>query len=350
GMASSWGLLGDIQRNRGNWDEAERLYQQSLQLRTELGDRSGMGTSYNLLAFVHLHSNKIPEALANWRAGLEVCPPAKFPVEALELGRRLGDTAFDLQDWETAIEGYEAAIAAVETSCTLTESYTEKQKRREAQIEVYEKLVQACINAGDMGKALASVERSKSRNLIELVSNRELYPKGDVPLELLEQLDLLRREVTAKQRLLESLDNPSNSDPGGAGGIGQRGSTSGSFTPDVIATLRQEYQEAKQALTQLLDILKTYDPNFSLTQRVEPMQFSEIQGLLDQETLLMEWYLTREGIYTFVVFGGEPPQPDGVAKGGLRELEPLGQGGLRELEPLGQGGLRELEPLGQGGL
>ncbi|AMW29033.1 hypothetical protein AP285_14775 [Limnospira platensis YZ] len=42
GMASCWGQLGDIYRNRGNWDEAERLYRQSLELRTELGDRSGM--------------------------------------------------------------------------------------------------------------------------------------------------------------------------------------------------------------------------------------------------------------------------------------------------------------------
>jgi hypothetical protein len=42
GMATSWGLLGDIERNRGNWDEAERLYRQSLEVETELGDRSGM--------------------------------------------------------------------------------------------------------------------------------------------------------------------------------------------------------------------------------------------------------------------------------------------------------------------
>ena len=42
GMASSWGVLGDIERNRGNWDAAERLFRQSLKLREELGDRSGM--------------------------------------------------------------------------------------------------------------------------------------------------------------------------------------------------------------------------------------------------------------------------------------------------------------------
>jgi tetratricopeptide (TPR) repeat protein len=38
GMATSWGVLGDIERNRGNWNAAESLYRQSLQLHEELGD------------------------------------------------------------------------------------------------------------------------------------------------------------------------------------------------------------------------------------------------------------------------------------------------------------------------
>ncbi|MBD2585490.1 CHAT domain-containing protein [Planktothricoides raciborskii] len=305
GMASSWGLLGDIQRFRGNWDEAERLYQQSLALRTELGDKSGMGYVYNVLAFVHQHSNKIPEAFAAWRAGLAACPPNRFPVEALLLGSNLGDAAFDIKDWQTAIEGYEAAITAVETSCTFAASNQEKQKRRTAQIGVYEKLVQACINSGDIGRALASVERSKSRNLIELLANRDIYPKGDIPPEILTQLDTLRREVTAKQQLLETLDRPTTTNsPSDTLGGDSRGSSSGGLTPDAIETIRQEYQKAEQKLNKLLDIIKTYDPTFSLTQRVEPIKFSEIQGLLDEHTALIEWYCTRERIYAFVVLGG----------------------------------------------
>ncbi|MBD2668052.1 CHAT domain-containing protein [Arthrospira platensis FACHB-439] len=303
GMASSWGQLGDIERNRGNWDEAERLYRQSLQLRTELGDRSGMATSYNLLAFVYQHFNRIPEAIAAWREGLAICPPERFPLEALDIGRRLGDAAFKVQDWETAIEGYEAAIEAVETRCSFTDSYSEKQKRREAALDLYPQLVQACINAEDIGKALASVERSKSRNLIELLSNRDLYPKGDIPPKIRQQLDRLRREVTAKQRLLETLETPTNPDNQDIGGLGQRGSSAASFTPEVMDSLRQQYQQAQQALTQLLETINTYDPNFSLTQRVQPIQFSKIQELLDKDTLLMEWYLSRRGIYTFIVSG-----------------------------------------------
>ncbi|AFY81088.1 CHAT domain-containing protein [Oscillatoria acuminata] len=304
-MATAWGELGDIEKLRGNWDEAERLFRQSLELSTNLGDKSGMGDSYNDLAIVHTHFNQIPEAIAAWRKGLAVCPPNRFPLEALELGRSLGNTAFDIEEWETAIEGYEAAIEAVETLCSFTDSYTEKQKRREAEISVYEKLVQACIHAEEIGKALASVERSKSRNLIELLVNANLEPTGNIPEEMRQELDRLRREVTAKQRILESLDNPLNSNLVSDTDFGQRRSESPNFNPTAIETIREQYIAAKQALNALLDRLKAYDPNFTLTQRVEPIQFSEIQGLIDEKTALIEWYLTRDRIYAFVVTGGD---------------------------------------------
>jgi CHAT domain-containing protein len=221
------------------------------------------------------------------------------------VGRNLGNTAFDIHDWQTAIEGYEAAIEAVETLCSFTDSYTEKQKRREAEISVYEKLVQACIHAGDIGKALASVERSKSRNLIELLVNADRPPTGEIPQEMREELDRLRREVSAKQRILESLDHPSKPNPISDTDFGQRRGEGPNFTPTAIETIREQFVAAKKALDALLDRIQVYDPNFTLTQRVEPLEFAEIQGLLDEKTALIEWYLTRERIYAFVVTGGE---------------------------------------------
>jgi|GEM_PF-3058879 len=314
GIASCWGVLGDIERKRGNWDETERLYRQSLQLRTELGDRSGIASCWGVLGDIEKNRGNWDEVFAAWRAGLEICPPSQFPLEALKLGTNLGDAAFDNQDWATAIEGYEAAIAAVETRCSFTDSYQEKQKRRTAALDIYEKLVQTCIKAGDFGKALASVERSKSRNLIELLSNLELYPKGDIPSELLKELDRLRRSVSAKQRLLESLDNSPTPQPNtgqadpeppftrGTGGISLDNNSSG-FNTDTINNLRENYAKDQQALNQLFEVLKKYDPDFILTQQVLSIQFNQIQALLDKQTVLIEWYITKEAIYTFLVLG-----------------------------------------------
>ncbi|MCA2553583.1 MAG: CHAT domain-containing protein, partial [Microcystis sp. M04BS1] len=43
------------------------------------------------------------------------------------------------------------------------------------------------------------------------------------------------------------------------------------------------------------------DPLFSLTQKVEPIPFTEIQALTDAETCLLQWYITGEKILAFVV-------------------------------------------------
>ncbi|MDT9177720.1 MAG: CHAT domain-containing protein [Limnospira sp. PMC 1238.20] len=303
GEGLTLGSLGNAYYSLGQVEQAIKCYEQSLAIAREVGYKAKESWALGNLGVVYQHLNRIPEAIAAWKEGLTICPPEQFPLEALDIGRRLGDAAFEIEDWETAIYGYEAAIEAVETRCTFTDSYTEKQKRREAALDLYPQLVQACINAQDIGKALASVERSKSRNLIELLSNRDLYPKGDIPPEILRQLDKLRREVTAKQRLIETLDRPTNPDNQDIGGLGQRGSSAASFTPEVMKSLRQEYEQAQKDLTRLLETINTYDPNFSLTQRVPHIQFSQIQELLDKETLLMQWYLSPQGIYTFIVSG-----------------------------------------------
>ncbi|MEG4961147.1 MULTISPECIES: hypothetical protein [unclassified Microcoleus] len=41
-------------KTRWNWDEAERLYRQSLEVMTELGDRSGMASSIGCLGEIEM--------------------------------------------------------------------------------------------------------------------------------------------------------------------------------------------------------------------------------------------------------------------------------------------------------
>ncbi|MBD1920708.1 tetratricopeptide repeat protein [Microcoleus sp. FACHB-831] len=72
GIATSLGLLGDIENCRGNWDEAERLYRQCLQLRTQLGDRSGMATSWGHLGDIERHRGNLDEAQRLYRKYLEL--------------------------------------------------------------------------------------------------------------------------------------------------------------------------------------------------------------------------------------------------------------------------------------
>ncbi len=291
-MATSWGLLGEIQRNRGNWDEAEHLFQQSLELRTQLGDRKGMGYGYNNLAFVHLHSNKIPEAIACWRAGLAVCPPAELAVEALFLAGNLGHTAYDIQDWEIAIEGYDNAIRAVEQSRDWANSPQIKQQLIADALPVYGKMVEACLHLERYDQALLTVERSKARTLIELLHNSNRLPQN-ASAEQLQRYEQLNREIAALQY---ALDDPSQSRPTDPELPGGRNFNLPNSAPatDPLRTLL----EARKALLKEIN-----DPTFNKFETVKA-ELPDFGQLLNPTTALIEWFLPQDpdlGAYAFLV-------------------------------------------------
>ncbi|WP_072621853.1 tetratricopeptide repeat protein [Spirulina major] len=72
GMATSWASLGYIENVRGNWDEAERLYRQCLAVEEELGDKSGMATSWASLGYIENVRGNWDEAERLYRQCLAV--------------------------------------------------------------------------------------------------------------------------------------------------------------------------------------------------------------------------------------------------------------------------------------
>jgi tetratricopeptide (TPR) repeat protein len=81
GMANSRSLLGDISRKQGKYDEAERLYQQSLDIQTELDDRAGVANSWGGLGFIANRRGKYDEAERLYQKSLDI---------QTELGNRAG--------------------------------------------------------------------------------------------------------------------------------------------------------------------------------------------------------------------------------------------------------------------
>ena len=161
-----------------------------------------MGNAYR-------YSQKIPEALNCYRQALEIHTPKAFPLECQRAGQNLGKTGFDNQDWETAIEGYGIAIAAIEYSRNLAITDRRRQEIISDVIDVYGKMIQACIHSGDFKKAFEYVERSKARNLVELLANRDIYPKN-CPETVVNELKRLRREIVAEQHRLDIVNQNSS--------------------------------------------------------------------------------------------------------------------------------------------
>ena len=279
-----------------NLETAIIAYNAALEVRTRQDFPIDWAMTQNNLGLAYRDLGQISEAIQCLRSALEIRTPTAFPIDCLQSGRNLGETAFQAERWSDAIEGYDAAIQAVEQSCEWVSSEARRQELREDAIDVYTQIVQACVNNNQIEKAIEYVERSKARTLVELLTNRDLNPKGNVPDDVLKQLQRLKREIPAKRQLLEAADrhNAGNTQ-------NQFSSSASSLNP-----LRQELSELQSQLEEVLNQIKPIDPSYQLTQTVQPISFAEILDTIDNHTAIIAWYITSECFFTFVITHQKP--------------------------------------------
>jgi CHAT domain-containing protein len=283
-----------------NLERAIASYNASLEVYSREAFPYEWARSQNNLGIAYRDLGQIPEAFECFRLALEIRTPTAFPINCLQTGRNLGETAFQSELWSDAIAGYDAAIQAVEQSCEWASSEATRQELRQNDIDVYTKIVQACVNANQIENAIEYIERSKARTLVELLANRHLSPKGDVPPALLNQLQQLKRELPAKRQLL---------------------ATAQTLNSDAAQPLRQEVSELQSQLQQVLEEIQHIDPSYQLTQFVRPISFTEIRDLLDERTAILLWYITSERFFTFVITHQSPPYVWQSSADDLAELE-----------------------------
>jgi CHAT domain-containing protein len=238
-------------------------------------------------------AENLEQSIACFQSALEICTPQELPIDCAITARNLGNLHFNEENWQEAIDPYILAITAVEQCRYWSTSEQNKQEMIAGAIEVYFNLVQCCINAQQYAKALEYAERSKSRNLVELLATRDLYPKGDIPPDILSQLNTLRRQVQAEERRLSQRGDSGGSDSRSIASVNSPRSDSD----------REQLISLKQDLDLLIrEQIQSIDPSFQLTQQVQSIDFATMQGTLpNHQTALIAWYVIRDRINTFLV-------------------------------------------------
>ncbi len=279
-----------------NLEKMIACYQAALQVYTRTDFPEDWANTQNNLG--NVYRNRIKgdraenrkQAIASYKAALLVYTPSSFPQDCLRTGQSLGDLGFAQQNWKIAIEGYHQAILAIEQSRYWATSEATKRELITNSLDIYQRMVQACINHQDYAQALLTVERSKSRTLLELLDSAHLYPKNATDAQK-QRISDLRRQIASYQQQLaytsrDTLTPTTEKHPN---------------QPSPETLIRQQLQAANQQFQDLLTELD--DPNFTLTQQV-PAQLPDLRRLMPPQTALIEWYLPTEadsGFYAFLV-------------------------------------------------
>ncbi|WP_049802597.1 tetratricopeptide repeat protein [Gloeothece verrucosa] len=270
----------------------------------------GLGNTYSDRILGERAEN-LELAIAAFNQSLEVFTPTAFPIGCLIAGRNLGVPANLIEDWETAIKGYNLAIEAVENTRLEALNPQRQQEILSNAMDVYHGIVQSYLNLNQKDRALEYVERSKTRYLVQLLTERDIYPKGNIPQTIITELDRLRRAIIGEEQHLAIQEQ-----------------TRTLTTDQQKQPILNDYthlNHLKQELNQLIDRKITpIDPNFSLTQKVQNIPLSEIQALINQQTAILEWYIAGDRIMAFIVTAEVSIPPNPAPGGDLNESEVKG--------------------------
>ena len=292
-----------------NLEKAIKCYQAALGVCTRNAYPENWAMTQENLAYTYGNSGKIDLEISGLRSALEVYTPTGYPLKCLKVGLNLGNTGFENQLWEDAIKGYGDAIEAVEILRNWEKTEQDKQKILENFLDIYNKMIQACINAGKIELAIETIERNKARSLVELLVNRDVYPRGEFFLEILAKLDKLRGQIASEQQRLSQifrreLLNPTTDENNPTGSLQLSGAMQQQTEnpQQILVALQQELQNfIQQEITPI-------DPEFNLTQQVKPIKFEDITALLDDSTVILEWHLSNESFHVFIITKNHAPR------------------------------------------
>ncbi len=243
-------------------------------------------------------ADNIEMAIELYKNALTINTREAFPEAHTDTLWNLGRLYQSNQESQLAYDTYAPAIETVEFLRGEIHSGDEsKQKLAEKYNRIYQSMVVVCLELKNYTKAIEYVERSKARNLVELLANKDIYPEREVyPNSELyqshcQQLEQLRREIPGKQRELEIFGSSREREE---------------ENRDRIKVVRSEINHLQKNLNELLAKINQIDKRFAFTQEVKKIPFSDIQSLTDENTAIVEWYITGSQILTFIVTRHHP--------------------------------------------
>lgn len=281
----------------GNFKQSIFHYKEALKVRTEESfpyewakTQHNLANAYFNRAY-HQKKNKIENlelAIKAYQNALKIRTKQKYPLKCLQTARGLANLHYSEKQWQPATQAYNTAIEAVENVRLEALKLQNRQEVLSHAIDVFHRIVQAYLNLNQPDKALKYIERSKGRNLVELMTQKNLQPQG-VSQEIINKLAELKQAVVNEQIRLQRQV------------INHNISSNDSLIPYVQdpSHLQQFQQKLDEFIKQKVESI--HRP-FSLTQKVEPISFTDIQSLTDANTCLIQWYITDEKILAFIVF------------------------------------------------
>ncbi len=258
-----------------------------------------------------LHTGENDELAINlYHQVLEVFTPANLPINALTASRGLANIYFKQGVWQSAMTAYETAMQSVETSRSWIINEDSRQQLLKDALSVYENAIQCAINLGNYPQSIQYTERIRSRQLVDLMGTKDLYPDAEIPADIQQYLN----EYEQLNRQIQHLREHGSPDSDGTTNSTR---TARSLSRDNTTIQALEAQKRAQYLK-----IRAFDPAIAGQIAVEPIDFAAIQKLITTpHTAILTCYTTDDDTHIFIIKQGQQPTLHTCTSQGWSELQ-----------------------------
>jgi len=285
GVAASLDNLGVVAKELGDLAKAGQYYRQAQEIQEKLAPGSlGVAESLGNLGLVAKELGDLAKAEQYLRQAVTV--REKLAPGSIETAQVLADLAAVLRDRQqpdVAAQFYVRAVNALESQMARVGGSEEVRSGfRANHSDIYREYVDLLLGRHQPAQAFEILERSRTRVLLEMLMAAHIDIRKGADAGLLQQEHSLRELLAAKSdrrlRLLGEKDKEKQV---------------AAFTSE-IEDLEKQYQDVEGRL-------RANSSTYADLTQPQPLRASEIQQLLDAETVLLEYSLGEKRSHVFVV-------------------------------------------------
>jgi CHAT domain-containing protein/tetratricopeptide (TPR) repeat protein len=288
-QAYSLTFLGEIHEASADQKKAELCYKRALSLSRRSEDKRGEAFALNHLAYVYEYTGKRELALKHYDSALKLHLATK-DREAEALTRyRLAATYYDRGDLEEARAEVEKALGIVESLRTYVGSHELRVSYFASVQQYYSLYINVLMQMHKTRPAdrldIAAFQasgRARARNLLDLLSEAHADLYQSIEPSLKEKEQTLGQTLSAKsERQIRLL--------------------SGEYSEEEAAELEKEIGDLSFELENVRAQIRERSPRYSALTENQPLSLENVQEMLDENTLLLEYALGQKRSYLWAV-------------------------------------------------
>jgi CHAT domain-containing protein/Tfp pilus assembly protein PilF len=281
--------IGAVYDQLGELQKALDYFEQALKIRRTVGDRYGEASSLHKVGTIYAKLRKADLALEYYNQALELSRTLRYQTRETEIllsiarhDRERGNILEATRQVETALNIIESTRTKVASQGLRSSYLASKRAFYELYVDLLMQMHRSQPSRGYDAAALNASERARARSLLDILTESRADIREGIDPALLERERLLQQQLSAKSERLTRL-------------------LGGKHTEEQKITASKELQGVLNDYRDIQEKIRARSPHYAALTQPQPLSLKEIQQLLDEDTVLLEYALGEERSYLWAV-------------------------------------------------